>query len=354
MHLRINPLLLIYPSTINGNRSFVIQTSASRSPLIQKSADVAWALAALPERFTVEDATQCWSEVISIDAATNLLDTLIAERVIVAEDEGDASIERSDCWISYGWNEAASFQEATRDYPFVKMNDPGAFDVDRRRMQSYVEISPPPSIYQTFDAAFSIEFPPRLEGSESANAALRKMSPSDKRGVPGLGLFFDVCFGKRSVEPFDIQGEFLRKSIPSGGARHPTEIFFAAFDNSPLAAGSYHYNVEHHRLDCIRPGNHAVAMRKATFDLFQKFDRHPMGLITFTSLVERAMWRYRDPRSPRAILIDVGHALMIYRTVANALGFDTYTYQKIRDSELCDAIGIDRIRQPPLFVGTLV
>ncbi|MFK0278816.1 SagB/ThcOx family dehydrogenase [Ensifer sp. NPDC090286] len=354
MQLRINPLLLIYPSSIDGRRNFIIETSASRSPLIQRSPDVAWALTVLPEHFTAENAVECWADVIGADAAVDLLDGLIVERVIVPENDGDPSIQRYDEWMSFGWGEAASFHEATRDYPFVKMNDPGAFDIDRRRMQSYVDSSPPPSIYQHFDASLSIELPPRLDAGASANEALDRMSLEDRRAIPGLGLFFDICYGQRSTEPFDVQGSFLRKTIPSGGARHPTEIFFTAFENSPLPPGSYHYNVEHHRLDCIRPGDHRSALRRATFDLFQKFDRPPFGLITFTSLVERAMWRYRDARSSRAVLIDIGHALMIYRTVATAIGFETYTYQKIRDSELCETIGIDRIRQPPLFVGTLV
>lgn len=107
-------------------------------------------------------------------------------------------------------------------------------------------------------------------------------------------------------------------------------------------------------MDRIRSGDHYSVLRRATFDLFQKFDARPFGLIAFTSLVERAMWRYRDDRSARAVLIDIGHALMIYRTVAHVIGFETYTYQKFRDTELCSAMGIDRLRQPPLFVGTLV
>jgi hypothetical protein len=66
------------------------------------------------------------------------------------------------------------------------------------------------------------------------------------------------------------------------------------------------------------------------------------------------MWRYRDARSSRAVLVDVGHALMAYRTVAWALGFELYTYQKIQDSALAEVMTLDRLREVPLFVGTLV
>ena len=95
-------------------------------------------------------------------------------------------------------------------------------------------------------------------------------------------------------------------------------------------------------------------LERATLDLFSKYDTAPAAALVFTSLVERAMWRYRDPRSFRAILVDVGHAVMAYRRVARMLGFRTYAYQKMRDSEVASILGIDRVTQPPLYVGTLV
>ena len=337
-----------------GKRRFIIETSSSRPPLVQKSACIAQALVALPNRFTADEACRCWDGVIDGEAQVDLFEALVEEAVIIEADNVDPVVERCDVWAAYGWGEAASFHEATRDYPFVKMDAPGAFDIDRDRMKTYVQEARPPEIYQTVEAKYSIVLPSRISPGTSANQLLAAMTRDERRGLPGLGLFFDVCFGERRKEPFDVQGEFLRKSIPSGGARHPTEIYFASFEGAPIPPGSYHYNVEHHRLDCVSVGDHSKQLRHATFDLFQKFDRHPFGLIAFTSLVERAMWRYRDARSSRAVLIDIGHALMIYRTVAQAIGFDTYTYQKVRDSLLCEAMGIDRLRQPALFVGTLV
>jgi SagB-type dehydrogenase family enzyme len=351
---RLNPLLLIYSARIGGDRRLLAETRSSSPPLVLHDAHVAWALTALPAEFDLGEVHNVWSRVFKPELIELLWQACLDEGLIAPVETKDQTIVRFDAWDAFGWSEAAIFHESTRDYPFIKMDEPDAFEQDRKRMVSYVEEASPPSIYQSFKAEHSVSLGARLSLRDSARRILQMMSPEDRRGLAGLGLFFDICFGQRDLVDFDVQGAFLRKAIPSGGARHPTEIFFAAFPRSPLPPGIYHYNVEHHRLDCIRSGDHEASLRKATFDLFQKFKRQPLGLVVFTSLVERAMWRYRDARSSRAILVDVGHALMAYRTVANAIGFDTYTYQKIRDDFLCQEIGIDRLRQVPLFVGTLV
>ena len=36
------------------------------------------------------------------------------------------------------------------------------------------------------------------------------------------------------------------------------------------------------------------------------------------------------------------------------LGFQTFAYQKIRDTKVAELVGVDRMAQPPLYVGTLV
>ncbi len=66
------------------------------------------------------------------------------------------------------------------------------------------------------------------------------------------------------------------------------------------------------------------------------------------------MWRYRDARSARAPFIDIGHALMAYRTVIQRLGVGGYTYQKFHDRQIAALLGINVERLAPLFLGTLV
>lgn len=354
MQYRLHPGLLIYPAPMTGERVLVAEVSASMPPLILRHPGISWALSVLPERFTMDDAIERWRiDAEFFEYAYVFWHVMESEGILLSvSDESMTKIP--DLWGRFGWAEASAYHEATRDYPFVKMDEPDAFAIDEARMVQYVAEKGPPNIYQTRPHTMEIELERATGMNGSPCEHLRSLDAYQRRGMEGLGFLFDFCYGRRGIEPFDVQGKFLRKSIPSGGARHPTEVFFVAFSGAPVAPGVYHYNVEHHRLDCFNPGEHYAAFEEATFDLFKKYIQPPFGLMVFTSLVERAMWRYRDARSARAIFIDVGHALMAYRSIATALGIRVYTYQKIRDSLLCSLLKIDAKNQPPLFVGTMV
>lgn len=347
----MHPALLVHTRVLDSGRAVVAQTSESDPPLILRDSRVAWALSLLPDEFSRAEAMVAWEQHEELLGIASELWTLgVSENLLIPSGSVRSRVRR---WDWYNWHEASAYQEATRDYPFLRMDLPDAFVQDDRRMEEYVARTPVPPIYMQVEAMSSVPLP-RLRVGESADALVAALSKEERRGLEGLGLLFDICFGERARRPFGVQGHFLRKSIPSGGARHPTEIFFASFAGSPVSLGVYHYNVEHHRLDAISLGDTSGAFEHTTFDLFKKYVVTPIGLLVFTSHWERAMWRYRDARSWRAPLIDVGHALMAYRTLCQQLGFGYYTYQKFRDRELCRLIGRDPVQTTPLFVGTLV
>ncbi|MBQ1065846.1 hypothetical protein [Micromonospora sp. D75] len=52
----------------------------------------------------------------------------------------------------------------------------------------------------------------------------------------------------------------LRRSVPSGGAFHPNEIYLAWAGSPDLAAGVYHYDPPHHCLELLRPGSPAARL----------------------------------------------------------------------------------------------
>jgi SagB-type dehydrogenase family enzyme len=300
----------------------------------------------LPPAFDRESAGAAWVESgISEEAHDQLWDGFEAAGLF-----SDGATNA--WWDELGWPEARAYHEATRDYPFLQMDQPGAAGADAARMETYGRESSAPSMYQHLGNG-AVELS-RLAQDESPDERLARLPDDERRGLPGLALLLDVCFGERgrlSVAGDDL---CLLKSIPSGGARHPTEIFVAAFDLAGLDPGVYHYDVEHHRLDLVRGGDQRGRFAGATLGLFAKHPVPPTACLVFTCRVERAMWRYRDPRSFRAILVDVGHAVAAYRQVARLLGLTTYALQKMHDAEVAELVGVDPVVQPPLYAGTLV
>jgi SagB-type dehydrogenase family enzyme len=346
---QLHPALLVHTTWLAGRRRLVAQASSARPPVVLNSPLALSALGALPPEFDRESAAEAWRSAGVPEGAHDQLWTTFCEAGVFAEAPGNGG----SWWSELGWTEACAYHAATRDYPFLQMDQRGAFARDRERMEDYSREAPPPPRYQRLGGGGDLALP-RLADDEPPDERLKQMTADDRRGLPGIGLLLDVCFGERGRLTVAGGGTCLLKSIPSGGARHPTEVFLAAFDLPGVAAGVYHYDVEHHRLERVRAGQHGDAFAHATVDLFAKYETPPAAALVFTSLVERSMWRYRDPRSFRAILVDIGHAVMAYRQVAQMLGFRTYAYQKVRDGEVAELVGVDRVTQPPLYVGTLV
>ena len=346
---RLHPALLLHTTWLAGRRRLVAQASAGRPPLVLNNPLALAALGALPPEFDREAAEEAWSAAgVPEDAHAELWKGFDCAGLFA-----DVASDGGSWWDELGWREARTYHEATRDYPFLQMDQPGALATDTERMLEYRDQAPAPSLYQRVGYDGVVELP-RLGRDESPDERLRRMPAEERRGREGLGLLLDICFGERGQVVTADGGRCLLKSIPSGGARHPTEVFLAAFDMPGVAAGVYHYGVESHRLERISPGQQRDAFAHATFDLFTRHDAPPAAALVFTSRVERAMWRYRDPRSFRAILVDVGHAVMAFRHVARMLGFRTHALQEMRDSEVAALLRLDRTVQPPLYVGTLV
>jgi SagB-type dehydrogenase family enzyme len=346
---QLHPTLLVHTMWLAGRRRLVAQASASRPPLILNDPLGLSALGALPPEFDRESAVTAWRASGIPEEAHGELWAAFDAAGLFAE----ASSNGATWWDEFHWREARAYHESTRDYPFLQMNEPGAFASDAERMHEYRDEEPSPPVYQRLGGGTVVELP-GLSADENPDERLQGLSVDDRLGLEGIGLLLDVCFGERGRIGVADGSTCLLKSIPSGGARHPTELFLAVFELPGIAAGAYHYDVEHHHLELVRAGQQRDAFAHATLDLFTKYDAPPAAALLFTSRVERAMWRYRDPRSFRAILVDVGHAVTAYRHVARLLGFRTYAYGKMRDGEVAALLGVDGVAQPPLYVGTLV
>lgn len=325
------------------------QAYAGRPPLILNHHLAVSALGALPAEFDRARAGRVWREAgIPEDDHDGLWEAFDAAGLFAEGGDDPAS-----WWDELGWAEAHTYHYATRDYPFLQKDEPGAFERDTEIMDAYSEEAPQPSSYQHLGDGSAVALPSPGAG-ESADDWLARLSPEERMGQEGLALLLDVCFGERGQLAVAGGGQCLLKSIPSGGARHPTEVFVATFDVPGIDPGIYHHDVEHGGLEQVSSGQQRDAFAHATLDLFDRYEAPPAAALVFTSLVERAMWRYRDPRSFRAILVDVGHAVMAYRVVSEMLGFRIFGSQKMRDSEVAELLRIDRTVQPPLYAGTLV
>lgn len=350
-----HPLMLICLRKIESDRAFAIDLRSTEPAYIVENSILVWALTALPEQFTKAEAVAVWSrEARAAKIVEDIWNFATSEGLVLSLSKAAPLAARLALWDDTGWSEAGVYHEGTRDYPFVDMSRKDAFLADNKRMKDYEDGWAAPSVYQSFPAIAQVQLE-KVTDDFAEYLKTRKLPDPQK----DLSLIFDFCFGERIrlEHAFDeqnfLQLESLRKTIPSGGGRHPTEVFFAIFDTRfGLWPGLYHYNVKANSLDLIRRGDLYDEIQDLLPVSMSQGNR-PSALLFFTSLSERAMWRYRDPRSWRAFVIDIGHAEYMCAQVCDALGLSLKSCHGVNSTGIARYLGIDPYRQPVMSVATL-
>lgn len=353
----VHPCLLMYPRQVESRRTFVIDLLSTEPPFIVDNPVLVWAISSLPRQFSQKEALDLWSCELSVEEhAAEIWDFVSTEGIVVSLSDAESIQHRMKLWEAIAWDDAAVYHEGTRNYPFVDMSHKGAFLDDNKRMKDYEDSWQAPPVYQSFQCLDSVQlmkvdddFASYLQDRKSAEA------------VKDLSLIFDFCFGERLrlEHAYDeanfLQLESLRKTIPSGGGRHPTEVFIASFDGSMgLEPGLFHYNVQHNKLDLLRKDVLFEEVQSLLYcPLSGAEGERPCAVLFFTSFCERAMWRYRDPRSWRAFVIDIGHAEYMCGQVLSAVGYSLSCCHKFRSEAAADFLNLDPLRQPVMSIGRL-
>jgi SagB-type dehydrogenase family enzyme len=139
--------------------------------------------------------------------------------------------------------------------------------------------------------------------------------------------------------------EVSLRSIPSGGALHPTRAFVAVLQQGQLAPGVYHFDVQEHALEFVRP-LHEPDIKT----LFAAFPIHPdpvnlaqaSGIFFITTKFWRARAKY-GPRGYRYCLQEAGAACQNLSLTAVALGLAHVVLGGFYDDEVHAALEIDGV-----------
>ena len=135
------------------------------------------------------------------------------------------------------------------------------------------------------------------------------------------------------------------RSIPSGGALHPTRVFAVVLQQGDLAAGVYHYDAPEHALEFVKP------LLDADIEtLFAAFPIHPevvdLARASCIFFVTSKFWRARakyGPRGYRYSLQEAGSACQNLSLTAVALGLAHVVLGGFYDDEVNSCLDIDGI-----------
>ncbi|MDQ2873998.1 MAG: hypothetical protein M3Y33_03940, partial [Actinomycetota bacterium] len=107
----------------------------------------------------------------------------------------------------------------------------------------------------------------------------------------------------------------VQRTSPSGGSRHPTELAVILCRSlGEIPTGTYTYDIASHSLVAEPAEVHA--------EYAAALPDRDFGILVRTR-VERAMWRYRDLRALRPVLIDAGHVSELVTFLLGRAGIST-------------------------------
>jgi len=259
-----------------------------------------------------------------------------------AEAKRDADL--ASAWSA--WLPEASFHFATKDVDYA----PPSPSLFRR----YLAESAQPALLKRYGTAPQIHLPTEQTRDSQFEQVLlaRKTHREFSRKPIPLSVIATLLqytwgvTGRIDAPPF---GRLFHKTSPSGGARHPGEVYLLAIRVGGLAQGLYHYDCLHHRLERLRASR---AVEKAVaYTAGQDFVAGASALFIMTAVFPRVLWKYRFARSYRVVLLDAGHLCQTFCLAATWLGLAPFCTAAFEDTLIEKDLGLDGIRESAIYVA---
>jgi SagB-type dehydrogenase family enzyme len=289
-----------------------------------------------------------------VRAAAALLD----RNILVAEgsdrDHAERAIERE--WAGWGPHAPAFYfgTRSHRDSRYISQAE------DKARLATKLATDPPPAPFRRFPGSATVALPEPAYGSLARHdfvEVLRRRRSHRAFGRAELDPVTLATLLKLAVGPLrHVDGRLAAdsgsvfKTSPSGGGRHPTEVYVYALRVGDIEPGIYHYAADAHLLEDLDRRVDPAFLVAACGD--QEWVADASALIFYTSVRARAAWKYEMGRALRALLLDVGHLSQTVYLLAAALGVRVTFTAALRDEMVEELLGCDPVQE--IVLGTSV
>src|SRR5436305_572018 len=180
------------------------------------------------------------------------------------------------------WLPEGSFHFSTKDAAYV---DRSNWSVDR--LKSVLPKTPQPKFVKTVKGAEKVLLPARTSVDSEFTRVLmarkthRRFS-KQKLPLETLSQLLYLVWGVTGYLYSPRFGKLFHKTSPSGGARHPGEVYLMALRVKGLKPGLYHYHTAHHRLEMI--STNATREKAWLYCARQHFVRNAAALFLMTAV----------------------------------------------------------------------
>jgi len=168
-------------------------------------------------------------------------------------------------------------------------------------------------------------------------------------GPVALAQLSKVLFHAYGVTRDNEGSEFPRpfRTIPSGGALFPLEVYVAVRDVDALPPGLYHYDPEDHSLDELRRGPEAERLAHCLVQ--HELASEAAAAILISAVFFRSTFKYGD-RGYRFVLLEAGHLAQNALLAAHSLGLAGAPIGGYLDRDVDEWLGLDGIDESTVYM----
>ena len=246
------------------------------------------------------------------------------------------------------WLPEGAFHFLTKDTPYF--NSKSTLD---ERMKALPDTPAPPQ-FKRLRGVNIIPLPSHAIGTDSYFETLharRTHREFAKRSIPveDVSKLLRTTWGVQGYVRTKEFGPLPLKTSPSGGARHPGEVYLMALRVSGLASGIYHYQANNHRLARL-PAKASPRLARA-FCADQAYFADAAALFIMTAVFARTMWKYGRGRAYRIVLLEAGHLCQTFCLTATRMQLAPFSTAAVKDSLIESTLGLDGIAESVLYVA---
>jgi SagB-type dehydrogenase family enzyme len=245
------------------------------------------------------------------------------------------------------WMPGGEFHFLTKDATYV------GGDWTEEQERQVLPTTPPPPQFKRIDGADTIALRSHQtdrDGFFETLHARRTHRSFSEVGIPldKVAKLLQTTWGVQGYLDSKFFGKLPCKTSPSGGARHPVEVYLMALRVDGLNAGMYHYRAEDH---CLEKTPVEVSPRMAReYCGDQPYVADAAALFIMTAVFARTMWKYSHPRAYRIVLLDAGHLGQTFCLTATRLGLAPFSTAALKDTLIEQDLGIDGVSESVLYV----
>lgn len=292
--------------------------------------------------------------VFGVGDPRGVVESLLDQELLVGEDSPHVEVERDRRrWTRDGWSPAFEFALATRDSLSAK----GSLTEDSSEAVGRLQDDSLP-LYEEYPEAETVELPDpgagpfgtSIETVLSDGRVEKEPEPLTRQRLSSLlylafGQTGEVWFD--DLGPFEGVGPFVKKTSPSGGSWHPTEVYLFTNGVGGVPDDLYHYSVKSHHLERLSTidGRGPLTTDDVRSTL-PDASEEPSLTTFYTSRVERNMIKYKDSHIFRVLQQDIGHLSETLRLLCRCEG------RRVAIDTNCDVeavetlLGVDHLEEP--------